>query len=139
MSNDPFDAPATSEYLDFSTLVGELILFSPTEYIAKDEKEEKGIKTVNGLKDAVITNLVVLGKSGAASHDDVMILQGSLIAYLKKKALAGEGMVLGRLAKGVPAQKGWKAPYKLEVPTEADKQLARDYLASLKDDDPFAV
>jgi len=139
MSNDPFDTPTTSEYLDFSSLVGKLILFSPTEYVAKDEANDKGIKTINGLKDAVITNLVVLSDGEPAAHDNVMILQGSLIAYLKKKALAGEGMVLGRLTKGVPAQKGWKPPYKLEVPSDKDKQIARDYLASLKDDDPFAV
>lgn len=139
MSNDPFDTPLTPEYLDFSALIGHLFLFSPTEYVAKDEANDKGIKTVNGLKDAVITDLVILSDGEPATYDGVMILQSSLIAYLKKKALAGEGMVLGRLAKGVPAQKGWKPPYKLEVPSDKDKQAARDYLASLKDEDPFAV
>lgn len=36
--------------------------------------------------------------------------------------------VLGRLVKGVPSQPGLRPPWKLEDPTDADRQVARDYL-----------
>lgn len=52
------------------------------------------------------------------------------------KRLRGEpGMVLGRLGVGAKPANGGNAPYLLSPPTEADKQIARAYLAQV---DPFA-
>ena len=129
MANDPFDTP-TNDFVKVSDFVGELVLFSPTEY-------KVGVKTSRGESDAVVTDIVVLTKDNEA-HSDVMVFQRALGSVLKRRAKSGEGMVLGRVGKG-EAKKGQSAPYILEVPTDQDKQAARDYLAGLKDEDPFAV
>lgn len=55
---------------------------------------------------------------------------------LAKKLTTGQpGMVLGRLAVGESREVGQNAPYLLTPPTDADKQAARAYLATV---DPFA-
>lgn len=52
------------------------------------------------------------------------------------KRLRGEpGMVLGRLSTGTAKEQGQNAPYLLIPATDADKAIARQYLASV---DPFA-
>ncbi len=141
--SDDFDSP--SEYVNMSELVGELLLFTPTEYIEKDEDTQQGVNTVHGLKDAIITDLVVVSKG--ESYDQVMILQGPLIGALKRKlpvapqftgtdpngnrimseAKPGRKL-LGVLGRG-EAKRGQNAPFKLEAPTDEQKQMTRDYLA----------
>jgi len=54
---------------------------------------------------------------------------------LAKRQRGEPGMVLGRLAVGQVPANGGNPPYLLTPPTEADKQLARQYLATV---DPFA-
>jgi hypothetical protein len=54
---------------------------------------------------------------------------------LAKRTAGQPGMVLGRLAVGDAKEAGQNAPYLLTPPTEADKQVARAYLANV---DPFA-
>lgn len=136
---DEFDTAGA--YVAVKDLLGELVLFSPTEYVEE-------VKTDFGDKDAVITDLVVLTtEGGPAEYQDVRIFQGSLIGQLKRKITGGRKL-LGVIAKG-EAKKGQNAPYILAAPDDAQKQVARDYLAGRTieqatesapaDDDPFAV
>lgn len=54
---------------------------------------------------------------------------------LAKRAQGQPGMVLGRLSAGVASKPGSNPPWLLTPPSEADKAIARAYLASV---DPFA-
>lgn len=132
---DEFDTPGA--YVAIKDLLGELVLFTPTEYVEE-------VTTDFGTKDAVITDLVVISQ-GCAEYSDVMIFQGSLIGQLKRRVSTGRKL-LGVIAKG-EAKKGQNAPYIVETPTEDQAQMARDFLAGRtvasaapsKSDDPFAV
>lgn len=137
--NDAFDSAGS--YVAIKDLLGELVLFSPTEYVEE-------VKTDFGTKDAVLTNMVVLtADGGPAEYEDQMIYQGSLIGALKRKIPTGR-MLLGVIAKG-EAKKGQNAPYILDAPSDEQKQMATNYLAGLKveaavpdmtkAEDPFAV
>jgi len=147
---DEFDSAGA--YVAIKDLEGELVLFTPSEYVEQFE-------TSFGTKDAVVTDLVVLTEQGGpAEYADQMVFQGSLIGALKRRVPSvdtGTGRViregkklLGRIAKG-EAKKGQNAPYILTEPSDADKQMARDYLAGrtveqaapddAKATDPFAV
>ena len=79
--SDDFDS--ASEYVNMSDLVGELLLFTPTEYIEADEDTQQGVNTMYGYKDAIISDVAVVSKG--ESYDQVMILQGTLIGALKRK------------------------------------------------------
>lgn len=135
---DEFDSAGS--YVAIKDLLGELVLFTPTEYIEE-------VKTDFGDKDAVMADLVVLtAEGGPAEYEDQMIFQGSLIGQLKRKIPTGR-MLLGVIAKG-EAKKGQNAPYILTAPTDDQKQMARDYRAgreiaaateSTPAEDPFAV
>lgn len=137
-NTDEFDSAGS--YVAVKELLGELVLFTPTEYVEE-------VKTDFGDKDAVLTDLVVLtAEGGPAEYTDCMIFQGSLIGALKRKIPAGRKL-LGRIAKG-EAKKGQNAPYILNAPDDADKQMARDFLAGRViqaatsangAEDPFAV
>jgi hypothetical protein len=133
MAKDEFDTAGS--YVAIKELLGELVLFTPTEYVEE-------VPTDFGTKDAVLANLVVLSQ-GAAEYDDQMIFQGSLIGQLKRK-IPGGRKLLGVIAKG-EAKKGQNAPYILTAPTDDQKQMARDYLAgrvieaATEAEDPFAV
>jgi hypothetical protein len=133
---DEFDTAGA--YVAVKDLLGELVLFTPTEYVEE-------VQTDFGTKDAVVTDLVVLSQNGA-EYQDVMIFQGSLIGQLKRKIQGGRKL-LGVIAKG-EAKKGQNAPYILAAPTDEQKQAARDFLAGRvveqataapESDDPFAV
>lgn len=135
MAKDEFDSAGS--YVAIKDLLGELVLFTPTEYIEE-------VKTDFGDKDAVMTDIVVLSQGGV-EYEDAMIFQGSLIGALKRKIPTGRKL-LGVVAKG-EAKKGQNAPYILEAPTDEQKQIARNYLAGLtieaatsaEPEDPFAV
>lgn len=132
---DEFDTAGS--YVAIKDLLGELVLFTPTEYVEE-------VKTDFGTKDAVTTDLVVLSQGGT-EYTDAMIFQGSLIGQLKRK-IPGGRKLLGVIAKG-EAKKGQNAPYILEAPTDEQKQMARDFLAGrtieaateAEPEDPFAV
>lgn len=139
MKNDEFDSAGS--YVAIKDLLGELVLFTPTEHIEE-------VQTSFGAKDAVMSDLVVLtADGGPAEYDDQLILQGSLIGQLKRK-IPGNRKLLGVIALG-EAKRGQNAPYILTAPTDEQKQLARDFLAgrvvqaatepAAADDDPFAV
>lgn len=136
---DEFDSAGS--YVAVKDLLGELVLFTPTEHVEE-------VQTDFGTKDAVMANLVVLtGEGGPVEYDDQMIFQGSLIGQLKRK-IPGNRKLLGVIARG-EAKKGQNAPYVLTAPTDEQKQMARDFLAgrvvqaatepAAADEDPFAV
>lgn len=135
---DEFDTAGS--YVAVKDLLGELVLFTPTEYVEE-------VNTDFGTKDAVMADLVVLtAEGGPAEYDDTMIFQGSLIGQLKRK-IPGGRKLLGVIAKG-EAKKGQNAPYILAAPTDEQKQVARDFLAGrvvaaatepAAAEDPFAV
>jgi hypothetical protein len=54
---------------------------------------------------------------------------------LARRAQGKPGMVLGRLSVGEAPKPGQNPPYLLQPPTDADKTIARSYLATV---DPFA-
>lgn len=134
--NDEFDTAGS--YVAIKDLLGELVLFTPTEHV-------DAVQTDFGTKDAVVTDIVVLSQDGTPEYQDVMVFQGSLIGQLKRKIPQGRKL-LGVIAKG-EAKKGQNAPYILTAPTDEQAQTAREYLAGVtvkaaapaKQDDPFAV
>lgn len=137
---DEFDS-ASGSFVAMKDLVGELVLFTPHEHI--QEITTTFSKDKDDTKDAVRTDLVVLTQ-GCEAYEDVLVFQGSLIGSLKRK-IPGGRKLLGRIIMG-EAKKGQSAPYKLAAPSEADEQMARDYLAGRvvasatpESDDPFAA
>lgn len=139
MARSDFDN--AGEYVKVTDFEGELILFTPTQYV--DE-----VETTFGTKDAVITDIAVLSADGNTEHDDVMVFQGSLIAALKRRIKVNKTIerdpasgvvseyettttrrVLGVLGKG-EAKKGQNAPYVLEPASEAQVALAAAYHAA---------
>jgi hypothetical protein len=136
--SDDFSTPAdieaepSGEYFDAKNEIGNLVLFTPFEYV------EKTVTTF-GEKDAVKTHTVVFdAKTGEPSvYEDSMIFSGSLIKTLKPYAKSNAGRrVLGRLGRGT-AKPGMQPPYVLSEPTDADKTLAREWIA--KASDPLAL
>ena len=121
---DEFDSAGT--YVAVKALLGELVLFYPTEHVEE-------VQTSFGAKDAVLSDVVVLSQPGQPEYSDVMVLQGKMIGMLKRKIGTGRP-VLGVVAKG-EAKKGQNQPYVLDAPSDEQKQAARDYLAGRTVDD----
>jgi len=138
---DPFGAPQT-EFITAKDFVGRLVLVTPTGV-------ETGIKsTMPGNEDKtydrVIADVVILDGAPNDKFDTIpcriegQLLSGAgLVPQLTKRTSAGPvpgKMTLGRFAN----RKGkWPQPaVVMDEPTDADKQTARAYLASL---DPFAA
>lgn len=150
---DEFDSAGSGSRVTLRELIGKTVLFMPTEYVAL-EKDANGnvigggiLTTDYGRKDAVLTDMVVLNAEGGPERiDDAMIFNGKPIAALKRRI--GK-MYLGVVAEGTEKVKG-NYPLLIAAPTEADEQMARDYLAgravaaavptaSPSAEDPFAV
>lgn len=142
MSNDPFDTPSSGDRIQ--DLEGLLLLITPLEYLTE-------ISTTFGDTDAVDADVVVLdAENGPVDYSSMRVFPFALVGTLKRAAKFNEAnpagdpatgrpkMVLGRLGKG-EAKKGQSAPWVLQAPVDADKQLARDYLAKRPVDDPFSV
>jgi hypothetical protein len=155
---DPFDGPAPQQAKGprMRDLYGRLLLLIP-------HKLEEGLPNRLGkpgdTQDRMTADVIVLDggpiayggapeKIPAIPHDktatvpykrDRMFLsQAGVIsqcrnALAKKVATGQPGMVLGRLSVG-EAKGDNNPPYLLTPPTEADKQVARQYLANV---DPF--
>jgi hypothetical protein len=121
MSQDGFTDPVYGDYVQPADLVDHLCLFYPSEH-------RQGVQTQFGEKDAVITDIVDL--TDGASYRSTMILQGQLIAVLKRNIGSGDA-VLAVVGKG-EAKKGQAAPYILTPATDDQKDVARKYIASNK-------
>lgn len=120
---DPFSKPAAGGKFSAEGNNGRLLLITPTSY-------EEGIQTTYGVKDAVKANIVVINEQSPAGSEvieDALLFGGVLIG--QTKSFVGKGLVLGRLGQGT-AKKGQNAPWLLEDPTDAEKDVARAYLAS---------
>lgn len=147
MSNDDFSDPTSGgDRIEggIGALEGRLCLFTPVEYIGLNEDGTGGIKTADyGNKDAVSSDVVILAETKGQkteTYSGVLFFQGHLIGALKKKAGTGS-RVLGVVVRGKEKVRG-NYPWLLNVATDAQKKIARDYLASVPkdaDEDPFAV
>lgn len=126
MSDDPFEAPGSGELFNWEAHNRRLLLIKP-------KSVETGVKTVHGEKDAVRGDIVVLGEPGAGPDEvvrDTLIFPGFIQGQVRGHIGTGR-MTLGRLGQG-EATRGQKAPWLLSDPTEADKAVARAYLAGNK-------
>lgn len=122
MSSDPFDGPGSASGIQWADYEGRLLLITPHEYLPE-------VSTSLGVKSAVRADVVVLDGPGAPEEiPDTLIFPRVLQGQVKGNAGTGR-MNLGRLGKGV-AKPGQSAPWQLGQPTDTDKDLARQYLAS---------
>lgn len=119
--NDPFDNPASGKF-EAKNHNGRLLLITPKDYLT-------GVKTINGEKDCIDGEVVVLpepGKGELEVIDNARLFGGQLIAATKSKI--GK-MVLGRLGQGT-AKPGQNAPWILTDPTDDDRAVGMAYLAT---------
>lgn len=128
--NDPFDAPATSEFVDWEELKGALLVLEVEEYIPS-------ISTVHGDNPAVKADLTVLEGAtnpelNGQTFEGTLIFGRSMIPQLRKRV---GRMVLARLGQGAK-QKGKNAPWVLNDPSPEDRKVARKWHESRKTD-PF--
>ena len=165
MSTDPFAGPAVvaSEFASVASFRGRLIIIEPTDYEYdvpnQDDASKKAdrvtatVTVVDGKGDvSVWSHHVDTGKkiSGPAYHG-VWISQDRLVKQLREDPnVRGRclKMVLGRIDTYKPGTMPKKGnPWGLTAPSEADKQIARDFLANrtiaqaaspAEDDDPFS-
>lgn len=122
--NDLFDAPASASGIDLKTLQGSLLLIKPL-------RVEMGINTSLGPKDATVADVHVLdGDQAGTMHAAVFLWPKVLQSQVHANTGTGR-FNLGRLTHGT-AKPGQNPPWKLDDPTEADKDLARKYLNSDK-------
>lgn len=122
MSDDLIGGPESASGVDWNKLQGRLLLVEPLSM-------ETGVNTTFGVKDAVKAHVVELdGPDTGTKHDEVLIFPKVLMGQVKGKAGTGK-FVLGRLGLG-QAKPGQKPPHLLGDPTDADKDVAKRYLAA---------
>lgn len=123
---------SASEYFKADERVGTLLLITPTAY-NKDIPNQFGKE--GETKDQVVADVVLLdGVDAEHKYIDAHIYAGSLIKALKSVAIANQEngtnkLVLARLSKGAATRPGYRPPYVLVDPTEADITIAKEYLA----------
>ncbi|MBY0440965.1 MAG: hypothetical protein K2Q25_02320 [Mycobacteriaceae bacterium] len=121
---DLFDAPASATGIDLKKLHGQLLLIKPLRI-------ETNINTTLGPKDATVADVHTLD-GDQAGHMDPAVFLWPKVLQSQIAANVGTGRYnLGRLTQGT-AKPGQNAPWKLDDPTEADKERARKYLNSEK-------
>ena len=124
--------PGSGDKLPLADLLGNLLLFTV-------DKTVEDIETQYGKANAVACAVAVLDGTGKGdTYDDTLIFPRVLQSQLRHAV--GGGKVLGRLTQG-DKQPGKSAPWKLDDPTDADKDIARKYLAYVaeqaKEEAPF--
>jgi hypothetical protein len=118
---DMFSSPATATGLDLKALLGSLLLIDV-------HSQETGINTSFGLSDAIRADVAVLdGDSAGETYNDTLIFPKVLQSQLRSRV---GGKVLGRLGQGA-AKPGQSAPWTLTEPTDADKQLAVQWITQV--------
>lgn len=120
---DAFSAPAAGGRFSAKDHNGALLLITPNEY-------KTGIATTFGTKDAIDAKVVVIDEKAVGESEEIdgaLLFGGVLIGQLKSKI--GKGLVLGRLEQGT-AKPGQQPPWRLADPTDAEKDVARAYLAT---------
>lgn len=130
---DPFAAPSGGTKLaDYD---GALVLFTPQEF-------QKDVETKFGKSDVVVTDFVVLdGPHAGTREDSVRIFQKVFVSELSGRIGKERNMLLARIGtvENKKDPKNGKPVWVPNAPTEAEKQVARDYLAkATAPKDPFA-
>jgi hypothetical protein len=131
---DPFEDPATGDFIDWDECVDQGLLFKVTEY-------DPHIPTKNtkpGEKSpCVITDVIVLtGENAGNVYDDVKVWSKTMVPQLKPKV--GK-MIVATLTKVPKPEKGKNSfAWVLEPGTDEHKNLARTWLANNKPKDPFS-
>jgi len=159
---DPFAGPAPiqSNFASIQSFRGRLVLIEPT-------KTEMAVNDDNGkLQERITADITTVDGKGAVKiykrredtgrtltgprHPGVWIGQPILVDQLKNDDGSIRKMVLARVDTKTPGQPAAKGnPWGLIAPTDADKQMARDFLAnrtieqaaapaSAQDENPFA-
>lgn len=145
MSNDPFENPAdiVSNFPKVRDLKGHLVLFTPVKFEADVRSNFTNMHGSPKLQDRITTDLVVLDGPINGFDDtkfDALWISNDRIVKRLVPAVKTGRMVLGRVNTPDPNKApGVGNPWDLVAPSEADKQVARDYITSLKEEDPFAV
>ena len=121
MSTNPFAAPASANGIQWTDLLGRLLVIEPKGL-------EKDIPTSLGAKDAVRADVHVIDGGDPTSHEDVLIVPRVLISQTSSKV--GE-KVLGRLGQG-QAKPGQSAPWMVQAPTETDIATGMAWLEARK-------
>jgi hypothetical protein len=144
MSQDEFDG-ARSGFVKQEDLEGRLLLIKPFELGERVSTGQYAGTNADGTPKsyeyAVTTTVVLDGEPGDLIDEVPFLLEDyqfaglRLVAQLKPKIRTGR-QVLGRLTR-VPV-KGRTDAWELAEPAEADKVVARAYLASVPKDDVFA-
>lgn len=125
---DQFDGPGSATGITWADLNGRLLLITPHE-------KDVTVNTAFGESAAVRADVVVLdGLEAGEEYADTLIFPKVLQGQVKGNAGTGR-MNLGRLGQG-QKKPGQSAPWMLGDPTDADKDVARRYLAS-KTQAPF--
>lgn len=122
MSNDEFDS-ATSGFFKAEEHVGRLILVRVVKY----GEDYAGFGDQADVpRDGIEAEVTILdGDDAGREYQQSTVFQARLIGALKGKV---GRKVLGRLDLGEKTKYG-KKPYILVEPSDADKTLARDFLA----------
>jgi len=144
---DPFAAPAAiaSEFASADSFRGRLVLITPTGFeLDVPNQQDPGKKadrltatvtTVDGQGPVqVYAQKVPTGKFlEGPEHKGVWFSQDRIVRGVvgDTRSIAGRGPVLARIETFKPGKvAGLGNPWGLVDPTEADKQLARDFLAN---------
>lgn len=140
MSTDEFDG-ARAGFVKMDDLVGRLLLVTPVE----TGERESTLPGANGKTYTfVVTDTVVLDGDVNEVVDEVPLVladfqfSGQTITGQLTPAIRRGRKVLGRLSQQPSQTKGFGKAWVLAEPTEADKAVARAYLASVPKDDVFA-
>lgn len=143
--NDPFiDAPLpTSAFPKVRDFEGHLVLFTPTKLergIPSNFRDKQGNAQ---LQDRITTDVVVLDGPlddfEDTEYDALWISNDKIVNQLSKAVKTGS-MVLARVTLPDPKKAaGVGNAWQLSPPNDDDRKVARQYLASKKEEDPFAV
>ena len=155
-SGDPFSGPAPQASRPrVRDMVGRLLLVIPHKVETVPNRKQPGETQERMTADVVVLDGGPLAYGGAPEKlpsiphdktaqvpyrvDRLFISSAGLVSQSRQalaKRLQGQpGMVLGRLGTGEAKSADYSPPYLLSMPTEQDKQIARQYLAGV---DPFA-
>lgn len=157
-SGDPFSDPAPQAPRGprLQEMAGRLILITPkmTERVLSSDPKRAGEYDTRMTADVVILDGGPCAYGGKpegrppTQHDkvaqiphrnrDMFISAVGIVSQsreaLEKRQRGEAGMVLGRLGYGEQKRADYSAPWLLDKPTEADRAIARAYLATV---DPF--
>lgn len=127
--SDDFNSPSTATGIDYKAINGSLLLITVHAL-------EEGIKTSFGETNAVRADVVVLdGDCKGETFADTLLFPRVLVSQTRSQI---GSKVLGRLGQG-NAKPGQSAPWTLAEATDADKDVARKYLAYVASQQPVAA